>query len=81
MKLLNKNNLKDINDLQAMGFGSRSTIWRRVGRGELPQPIRFGTAHNSKWFWLMEDIEKVLNKIFGKSEDDNHEGVLDEYKI
>ena len=58
-----KDKFKDINDLQDMGIGSRSTILRRVERGELPQPIKFGSAHNSKYFWHEDVINAYLFKV------------------
>mgnify|MGYP001231848219 FL=1 len=57
-----KHKLLDINDLQDLGIGSRSTVLRRVQRKELPQPIKFGNSHNSKYFWHKDDIAKYLTK-------------------
>lgn len=55
--------LLDINQLQKRGWGSRMTIFRRVARGELPNPITFGDAHNSKKFWFRSEIEQIeLNR-------------------
>ena len=55
--------LLDINQLQKRGWGSRMTIFRRVARGELPTPVTFGDAHNSKKFWFRSEIEQIeLNR-------------------
>ena len=54
-----KSNLLDINQLQERGWGSRMTIYRRVERGELPTPVTFGDAHNSKKFWFKSEIEQI----------------------
>ena len=67
-----KNKLLDINDLQDLGIGSRSTVLRRVQRRELPEPIKFGNSHNSKYFWHEDDIHAYQKKaIQGFKEDEN----------
>ena len=71
--IFDKDKFKDINDLQQMGIGSRSTILRRVARKELPQPIKFGSSHNSKYFWHEDDIHAYQQKaIQGFKEDDDY---------
>jgi len=54
-----KKDLLDINQLMQRGWGSRQTIYRRVARGELPNPVTFGDAHNSKKFWFRSEIEQI----------------------
>lgn len=54
-----KKDLLDINQLMQRGWGSRMTIYRRVARGELPNPVTFGDAHNSKKFWFRSEIEQI----------------------
>ena len=41
-------------DLEARGYGSRVTIWRKVKEGLFPSPVDDGTGRP---FWLHEDIE------------------------
>jgi predicted DNA-binding transcriptional regulator AlpA len=41
-------------DLEAKGYGSRVTIWRKVKCGLFPSPVDDGTSHP---IWLHEDIE------------------------
>ena len=59
MGILKKDDLLDLNQLKERGWGSRLTIWRRVDRGELPQPFSFGNAHNSKKYWHKQKIEAL----------------------
>jgi len=44
-------------DLDALGYGSRTTIWRKVKDGEFPPPIDLG--HDRKG-WLESDIVEWL---------------------
>ena len=44
-------------DLEVMGLGVRSTIWRRIRMGEFPAPIRIGIC---KVAWPQEQIQEWL---------------------
>ncbi len=41
-------------DLEAKGYGSRVTIWRKAKKGLFPLPVDDGTGHP---IWFREDIE------------------------
>ena len=41
-------------DLDALGYGSRTTIWRAVNAGNFPEPVDDGRGNPA---WLKEDIE------------------------
>jgi len=41
-------------DLEARGYGSRVTIWRKVKEGSFVSPVDDGTGRP---IWLHEDIE------------------------
>ena len=75
--MVKKKKLLDLNAMQELGIGSRSTIFRRVERGEIPEPIKFGNAHNSKYYWREDEVKHYLAKIGYIKE----VGVLNEYKI
>ncbi|WP_394154791.1 helix-turn-helix transcriptional regulator [Loktanella salsilacus] len=50
------------NDLRAkLGNRGRSTIYRDVELGRLPQPIKFG----SRLFWIESDVEEAIQKQAG----------------
>ena len=57
--MIKKEELLEIKDLEARGWGSRLTIFRRIDRGELPEPFTFGKAHNSKKYWNKAEIDKL----------------------
>ena len=56
---IQREDICDISELKKRGWGSRSTILRRVKRGELPEPFQYGKSHNSKWFWNKADINAL----------------------
>ncbi len=41
-------NLLSYNDLEALGYGSRVTIWRKVKNSEFPKPL-IDAGHGRKW--------------------------------
>ena len=41
-------NLLSYDDLEALGYGSRTTIWRRVNNGKFPPPIDTGSG-GKRW--------------------------------
>ena len=41
-------NLLSYDDLAALGYGSRTTIWRRVNNGKFPPPIDTGSG-GKRW--------------------------------
>lgn len=43
-------------DLVTLGYGSRSTIWRRVRAGNFPQPLRIGNLTR----WREDDVLEWL---------------------
>lgn len=49
--------LLNYRDLQAKGYGSRFTIWRKVRIGEFPTPIDLG---NGRIAWREQDILEWL---------------------
>jgi len=57
------NNFLTVNDLTEMGFGCRTTIWKKVKNKEFPQPMKFGNSTNSPNRWSNEDIEDYLNNL------------------
>ena len=61
--MLKKDNVLSISQLQERGWGSRLTIFRRVDRGELPKPFSYGKSHNSKKYWLKDEIDALEAKI------------------
>lgn len=75
---MSNSELFDLNQLQRRGWGSRMTIYRRVERGELPEPIKFGDAHNSKCFWFRSEIEAIEKARFGRARPQQEE-LLNEY--
>jgi len=51
---MNENiNLLSYRDLEARGFGSRVTIWRKVNGGEFPKPLDTGYGRKA---WRESDI-------------------------
>ena len=44
-------------DLQARGYGSRTTIWRKIQQGEIPSPSDFFGRPG----WLLETLEEFEN--------------------
>ena len=52
-----------IEDIEALGLGKRTTIWRKVNKGEFPKPIKLGSAPSSPIRWDEEVIEDYLNKL------------------
>jgi prophage regulatory protein len=50
------------NELRAkLGNRGRSTIYRDVESGRLPQPIKFG----ARLFWIESDVEAAIQKTAG----------------
>jgi len=47
-----------LNDLVRQGYGSRSTIWRRVGAGRFPPPVQLG---DNSIGWPAREIDGWLN--------------------
>jgi prophage regulatory protein len=47
-----------LNDLVRKGYGSRSTIWRRVGAGRFPPPVQLG---DNSIGWPAREIDGWLN--------------------
>lgn len=60
MRLLTFNELRTV-----LGGRGRTTIYRDVAAGRLPEPLKFG----GRIYWREEDIAEVLQK----SKDNGHE--------
>ena len=56
-----------VEDLTEMGFGNRSTIWRKVKRSQFPKPIKLGLSPTSPVRWSKEDIDKYLQELRSKA--------------
>jgi prophage regulatory protein len=50
-------NLLSYRDLEYRGYGSRTTIWRKVKAGEFPEPIDTGFGRKA---WRESEILKWL---------------------
>lgn len=46
--------------IETIGFGSRTTIWRAVRRGEFPQPLIIG---RNSICWRADEIEAWVNAL------------------
>jgi len=57
--------MKDL--MQELGVKSRSTIWRMLKRGQLPQPVRISTK---TLYWLRSDLEAHERTLLEKSRDE-----------
>ena len=54
MTYLNLNQLS-----QKLGGRSRSSLYRDIEAGRLPQPMRFG----SRLYWIEAEIDEIMNKL------------------
>jgi len=55
MSELNEKNLWDYADLQSLGYGCRTKIWKMVKREKFPQPIDDGNGNPR---WLPAEIKR-----------------------
>lgn len=58
----NEKDWLDYKDLQAKGYGSRTTVWRAVKKGNFPPPRDNGRGGR---IWFPEDLEN-FNKSLPK---------------
>jgi predicted DNA-binding transcriptional regulator AlpA len=56
-----------VDDLTEMGFGNRTTIWRRVKKSQFPKPIKLGTSPTSPVRWSKEDIDNYVVELRKKA--------------
>lgn len=56
-----------VEDLTKMGFGNRSTIWRKINKSEFPKPIKLGTSSTSPVWWCKEDINNYIYELRRKA--------------
>tara|TARA_R100000654_G_scaffold2611_1_gene9568 strand:+ start:614 stop:826 length:213 start_codon:yes stop_codon:yes gene_type:complete len=59
--------LLKIEDIEKLGLGKRTTIWRKVNSGEFPKPIKLGTSPQSPIRWSEEAINEYLNNLFANN--------------
>ena len=55
------------NDLDDMGFQSRSTRWRMRRKGEFPDPVRLSTGRVA---YVADQIDKLAAELSGQPLDD-----------
>lgn len=62
--MLDQLELLDTKAMQKLFGISKATLWRMVGDGELPKPVRLG--RNVKWF--KKSVDKTIDGMMAKSE-------------
>ena len=54
--------LLPIEELMARGYGSRSTIYRRVKEGKLPRPVKNGALS----LWVEGELENFVSSLIAE---------------